>query len=254
MRTTLRGLAGLLGFLVVWEVVSRAGLVPQQYLPPPSVVFGRLGRLTGDPDFVADVLATVLAALIALGIATLIAVPLGLLLGTVPAVRRATAAIVEFLRPIPSVALIPLALVILGSGPETKITLAAYASVWPILFNTIYAMGEVHPLQIETARAFGLSRLGTLTRVALPNAAPFVLTGIRLASAISLILVVSTELLAGGSGGLGHFIDVARSGGGRMDLVLAGTVAAGLIGYLIDTGFQRAQGRWLAWGPQGADR
>lgn len=252
MRTVLRGLAGLLGFLLIWEVVSRSGFVRQRYLPPPTVVLGQLGRLVADADFVADVLATVLAALIALAIAIAIAVPLGLLLGSVPVVRTATTAIVEFLRPIPSVALIPLALIILGSGPETKIALAVYASIWPILFNTIYAMGEIHPLQTETARAFGLSRLRTLTRVALPNAAPFVVTGIRLASAISLILTVSTELLTGGSGGLGHFIYLAGSGGGRMDQVLAGTVVAGLIGYLIDAAFQRAQGRWLVWGPREA--
>ncbi len=243
-----RGLVGLAGFLVLWELTSRTGLIRQEFLPPPTVVGARLAQLAGDGDFVADVIATVLAWVIAMGLAVVIAVPVGLLLGQVPVLRVATRSLVEFLRPIPSVALIPLAVVLLGSGPETKITLAVYASVWPILFNTVYALGEIDPQRIDTARAFGLGRAAVLVRVALPSAAPFVMTGIRLSAAIALVVVVTTELLAGGrGGGLGQFIDTARSGGGAMDIVLAGAVVAGVIGYLVNTALESAQRRWLGW-------
>ncbi len=248
MRGWIRGLTGLAGFLLLWELTSRSGLVRAEFLPPPSVVAVRLAVLAGDADFAADVLATVLAWAIAMGISVAIAVPAGLLLGSVPVLRSATRSLVEFLRPIPSVALIPLAVVLLGTGPATKITLAVYAAVWPILFNTIYALGELDPQRIETARSFGLGRAAILRRVALPSVAPFVVTGVRLAAAIALILVVSTELLAGGrGGGLGRFIDVSRSGGGAMDTVLAGAVVAGMIGYLVNVALEGAQRRWLGW-------
>jgi NitT/TauT family transport system permease protein len=247
----LRGLAGLAGFLLVWELVSRTGVVRAEFLPPPTVVAARLTGLAADADFRADVLATVLAWGIALALAVAIAVPVGLVLGSVPVLRTATRALVEFLRPIPSVALIPLAVVLLGTGPATKITLAVYAAVWPVLFNTIYALGEIDPQRLETARSFGLGRAAVLRRVALPSVAPFVMTGVRVAAAIALILVVSTELLAGGrGGGLGQFIDTARTGGGGIDTVLAGAVVAGLIGYLVNAGLEAAQRRFLGWSAQ----
>nr|WP_307868931.1 ABC transporter permease subunit [Umezawaea beigongshangensis] len=192
-------------------------------------------------------IATLLALLIVIALAVGIAVPLGLVLGSVPAVRHATRAVIEFLRPIPSVALIPLAVVVLGIGPETKITLAVYAAVWPLLFNTIYALDELDPLLVETARVFGADRLRVLFFVALPSALPFVITGVRLAATTGLVVLISVELLVGGSGGIGEFIMVARSGAGRMDLVLAGTVVAGVIGYLLNEAFERAQRRWVGW-------
>ncbi|MBB1160066.1 ABC transporter permease [Amycolatopsis rubida] len=242
-----RNLTGLLGFLLIWEAVVRAGLIDQNDLPPPTVVFARIGELFGDVEFVRDVVASVLAWLIALLISIAIAVPAGLLLGSVRWLRDATKAIVEFLRPIPSVALIPLVLIVVGGGPEAKITLAVYAAVWPILFNTIYALAEIDPLLLETARTYGTPRSRVLTSVALPHAAPFVFTGIRLSAAISLILVISTEFLAGAKLGIGQFVLEASSGPGRMDLVLAGTVVAGLLGYLVNEGLERLGNRLFRW-------
>lgn len=247
MRNAVRALIGVVGFLAVCEVVGRSGLAPPDYLPPPTVVLAELFTLLGEQDFTLDVIATILAWLITLGVSALIAVPLGMLLGNVPLLRTAVSAVVEFLRPIPSVALIPLALVLLGSGPETKIFLGVYAAVWPLLFNTIYAIGEVDEQLVDSARAFNIPRRQVLLQVKLPSIAPFVLTGLRLSAGIALIVVISTEMLSGSSGGLGHFIFVASSGGGRMDQVLAGTVLAGIFGYLVNAGMAGIQRRWMTW-------
>lgn len=238
---------GLLVFFALGEVISRVGIVPQRYLPPPSLVLARLVQLLGTPAFLLDTVATVLAWAIALCLSIAIAVPAGLLLGSVPVVRVATRAIIEFLRPIPSVALIPLVIVVIGGGPSSKIILAVYAAVWPILFNTIYALDEIDPLLVDTARSFGFSRGRIMATVALPYTAPFILTGIRLSAAIALIVVVSTEFLAGGSSGLGTFILDASNGTGQMDLVLAGTVLAGVFGFLINEALEQLHKRGLRW-------
>jgi len=166
----LRGLAGLAGFLLLWEVVVQVDLVSKTFIPPPSVVLVTVGDLLGDADFIRDVIATMLAWLIAILIAIVAGVLAGLLLGSVPVLRTATAAIVEFLRPIPVTALVPLVLLVIGSGPDAKISLAVYASLWPIMFNTIYGMGEIDPVLMETARACGTSRFRILSSVALPSA------------------------------------------------------------------------------------
>lgn len=248
MTRFLRGLAGLGALLVAWQLASAFGVFPPDYIPPPTVVGARLAQLlAADKDFQLDTIATVLACLIALGIATGIAVPLGLLLGSVRGVRVATRSLVDFLRPIPSVALIPLVMLLMGGGPATKITLGVYAAVWPILFNTIYALDEIDPLYTDTARSFGFGRLRTMFTVALPHAAPFISTGIRMSASISLIVVVTSELLIGGEGGLGGVILKASSGGGEMDLVLAGTLVIGLIGYLLNSGLERLQLRLFRW-------
>ncbi|EOD67002.1 ABC transporter permease [Amycolatopsis vancoresmycina] len=247
MKKLLRGLAGLVGFLLLWEVVVQIGLVSKTFTPPPSVVLVTVWDLLGDPEFLRDVVATMLAWLIAIAIAIAVGVPAGLLLGSVPALRSATSAIVEFLRPIPVTALIPLVLLVIGSGPEAKITLAVYASLWPIMFNTIYGMGEIDPVLMETARACGTSRFRILSSVALPQTAPFVFTGVRLSATISLIAVVSVEFLAGSEVGLGNFVLVASTGSVRFDLVLAGTVVAGLLGYLINEGLDQLGRRLFRW-------
>ncbi|WP_235926600.1 ABC transporter permease [Actinokineospora pegani] len=248
------GLVGLVGLFLVWEAASRTGLVPEYYLRPPSVVLPTLVRLLGDVGFLRAVIATVLATLIAVALSVLIAVPAGLLLGSVSWVRRAMMTVVEFLRPIPAVALIPLALLTFGTGPDTKIVLATFAGLWPVLFNTMYALDELDPLHVQTARAFGVGRLGVLTRVALPSAAPFVLTGVRLTFAMSLAVVVSVELFSGGTIGLGQLVLEASAGASQMDVVLAGTVLAGVIGYAANAGLEKLNDRLFGWNARGGER
>ncbi|MGH3587365.1 MAG: ABC transporter permease [Pseudonocardia sp.] len=241
------GLVGVLGFLLTWEAFGRSGAVHPELLPPPSHVLPTLSGLLVDPGFLGDVLTTLASWAAAVALAVLLAVPAGLVLGSVAPVRTATRVLVEFLRPVPSVALIPLAVIVLGRGPETTVTLACYAAVWPLLLTTSYAMGEIDPVQTDTARAFGLSPARRLFTVALPHAAPFVMTALRVSAGIALILVVSTELLGAGTGGVGQFVFLAGSGGGRMDAVLAGTLTVGLLGCAVNAGLELVHRRWLGW-------
>lgn len=240
------GFTVLLGF---FEVLSRAEIVNPAFLPPATVILLRLAQLLVQGEFLLHIAATLQAWAIGLALATAVAVPAGILLGSFNAAYAASRALIEFLRPIPSVALIPLAILLFGRGTETKVSLALYASVWPILFNTIYGMHDVDPIAKDTARSFGFSRLAILRRVSLPSAAPFIYTGVRIASAIALILVISVELIAGGRNGLGVWIQVVHAAGGRPDLVFAGTLTAGLLGWGINSILVSAEGRFLAWQP-----
>lgn len=246
-RRAVRGLAGVFAFLLVWEVFGHSGVVRPELLPPASTVLTALSGLLGDPAFLADVLTTLVSWAVAVVLAVLLAVPLGLVLGSVAPVRTATRSLVEFLRPVPSVALIPLVVVVLGRGSETTVTLAVYAAVWPLLLTTSYAMGEIDPVQTDTARVFGLSPARRLFTVALPHAAPFVMTAVRVSAGIALVLVVSAELLGAGVGGIGRFVFLAGSGGGQMDLVLAGTLTVGLVGCAVNAGLELVHRRWLGW-------
>jgi NitT/TauT family transport system permease protein len=254
MRRSVRGLIGLVVFLALWEAAGRTGLLDARYVPPPSGIATRIVGLFGQPEFVADFVATVLAWLIAMCIATAIAVPLGLLLGSVPVLQGATSTVVEFLRPIPSVTLIPLAFVVLGDGAQMKIALAAFTAMWPIMFNVVYGLHEVDPLFVDTAKAFRTGRLRTTTSVRLPYIAPFVLTGIRMSAAVSLIVIVSTEFLSNSGIGFGSYIVINGEQSGDIPLVIAGATIAGILGYLVNGVLQGVQNRWFAWAAEGGER
>jgi NitT/TauT family transport system permease protein len=225
---------GIAVLVVVLEAITRAELVNPTYLPPASTVLVTSFTVLFDPQFQAAVLGTLQVWATGMLIAILIAVPAGLLLGASRPAWLASTTAIEFFRPIPSVALIPLAIIILGTGPNMKTWLVVYAASWPILFNTIYGMREVDPIARDTARAFGYGRLAVLWRVSFRSAAPFVYTGIRIAAAIALIVAISTELIAGGSAGIGTWMYIRSESGTARELVYAGTVVAGVLGLAIN--------------------
>ncbi|MGP3776317.1 ABC transporter permease [Streptomyces sp. SDT5-1] len=249
-RDAVLGVVGVLLAFGVCEAVSRAGLMRSTYLPPASDVLARAVELAGDPVFLDGVGATLRAWALGLALACAIAVPAGLLLGSVPVVDAAVRAIVEFLRPLPSVALIPLVSLLLGTGTRTEVALVTYASVWPILFNTMYGLGESEPLAKDTLRAFGFGRAAVLLRVELVGAAPFIAAGIRISAAVALIVAVATELLSGFGEGLGIFIAQAQLATDGARDVLAGVVWAGTIGLLVNGVLVWGERRLFPWTPE----
>jgi NitT/TauT family transport system permease protein len=231
-----RGIVGTVAVALVAESVSRSGLIDPVTLPPASAVLTAAAKLIVDPKFLIDVAVTLATWAGGLTAAIVVAVPLGLLLGSLRGVNVATRALVELLRPIPSVALIPLAITVFGSGTQMKTSLVFYAACWPILVNTVYALRDVDPMTKETMRGFGFGRPAVLVWVSLPSAAPFIATGIRVSASIGIIVAISSELLAGGAHGIGIFLAESQSGGGHPATMLAGALWAGLLGLVINTG------------------
>jgi NitT/TauT family transport system permease protein len=250
LSRTGRWVRGAIGVAVVFaaaEAFTRAGLVNRSYLPPASSVVGRAFQLLGNGSFLSQVGFTVKSWVTGELIAIAIAVPLGLLLGSVPVVATATRAIVEFLRPVPTVALIPLVSLLLGSGMRTEVIMVVYASIWSILFNTIYGLQDADPVAKETLRTFGFGPGSVLVRVSLPSAAPFIATGIRISASVGLIVAVSTEILSGFGDGLGIFIAQAQNAPDGAKDVLASTVWAGMLGLLVNSLLLRAESRLFRW-------
>ncbi|WP_214413448.1 ABC transporter permease [Sphaerisporangium fuscum] len=241
-RRVARGAVGVAAVLIAAEAAGRTGVVDPKLLPLMSTVLADAAGLLVDPKFLSDVGITLADWAIGLLVAIVIGVPLGMLLGTVAKAESAARPLVEFLRPIPSLALLPLVTLLIPDNDGVKVTVIAYAASWPILINTMYGLRDVDPVAKETLRSFGFGRLEVLRRVSLPSAAPFVLTGVRLAAAVAIIVVISTELLAGGSGGIGTFM-ITAGAGFRTDLVLAATLWAGALGIVTNALILRLQ-RW----------
>lgn len=237
----------VLGVLALFELLPRVGLLPSDHFPPISETLGTLFGQLGESGFWEAVGSTLEGWALGLGIAAGLAIPVGIVVGSSRLLYRATRGLIEFLRPIPSVALIPLAILIYGTGLESKVFLAAFASFWQVLVATLYGVQDVDPVATDTARSFGFSRPRRLLRVTLPSAVPYIATGIRIASAVSLILTVTAELVIGAAG-LGRSINLARSGGNE-ELMYALILATGVLGLLLNTVFQRVERRVLHWHP-----
>lgn len=247
---TIRWSQGLAGVAIFLAVAALLGLViPSDVLPPVWTVLARTAGLAGNGRFLADLAATVEAWAIGLFATVVIAVPCGVILGSLPGVRFATRAIVEFLRPIPSVALILLVSLLLGPGLRMSSTLIVYGGMWPVLYNTIGGLDDTDPVAVQTLRSFGFGRLSVIRFVSLPGAAPFIFTGIRIASAVALILDIAAGYEGGriNGAGIGAFISDANSGPGNTPLVLAATVWAGFLGVVLNGLLVLLERRLLPW-------
>jgi NitT/TauT family transport system permease protein len=242
-----RVVLGILTFFLILEFVTSLGLVPAIYLPRASTVVQRMAELLVDVGFLKHVLATLSAWAVGLAIAATISISLGIVIGTSDLAYKMISPVIEFMRPIPSVALIPLAILLWGQGFFMKVILVAYATTWPILYNTVYGVHDVDPVAVQTARCFGLKHRAIHWRITLPSAAPLIFTGLRISAAIGLIVVIASELLASTDSGIGSYILFVSLHGGHMDSVLAGAAIAGILGAFINSLFGLVDRRMFAW-------
>ena len=235
--------------ILLIELGRRAlGLSEEATLPSLGAVLGESISLIGDSTFWVAIANTFVPWLIALAISIAIGVPLGFFIGSNRWVRSIFTVPVEVLRPIPSVALIPLTVIWLGAtGATSKIFLATFAALWPLLYQARYGAGQIDPVLDNTARSYNMPFLARVRHVILPSMAPFIATGVRLSAAIALILVVSSELLIGGDG-IGVEINDARQGA-DLPRMYALTAASGLLGWVLAEVLKRVEARTLFWHP-----
>ena len=238
--------------LAAFEVAPRTGVLPRQSFPPVSEVFAALADQAATAELWGAVGDTLDAWGRAVALATLIAVPFGLAVGSSRAAMLLTRLTVEFLRPIPSVALIPVLILVYGTRPSLKVALATFGATFPLLFQAAYGVADVDPVARDTARAFGLGPLARLRWVVWPSCAPYLATGLRISASVALILVVTGEYVVGVPG-LGRQVLMAQSGG-AYDRMYALIVVSGLLGLGVNLAFHAVE-RWaLSWHPSQRDR
>ena len=231
--------------LLIWELGSRNNPALQTYLPPVSRILSSLGELILSGRILSHLMITLSRFLQGYVLAALIAVILGTVLGYFRLAHSLFEAVIEFLRPMPSVAIIPVAVLLLGISDAMIVAVTVYASLWPVLINTIDGVRYIERTLIDTGRTFGLNRRQILWLVVLPAAAPYIVTGLRISLSIALILVTTAEMIAG-SRGLGFFIlDEERSmNSGNM---YARVILVSALGYLLNRLFVLGEGWAMNW-------
>ncbi|MER6148756.1 ABC transporter permease [Streptomyces hirsutus] len=215
------------------------------YWPALSEITYRFVDLWFFDHLLEDALPSVVRLVTGFGIGFAGAVVLGLVLGSVPALEDATRPLVEFMRALPSVALLPIMMLLLGTDDDMKVITIAFVSTWPILLNTVEGVRSVDPVLHQVAAGYRLSTWHRIRYVVVPAALPQVFAGARVALSMSVVAMVLTEMV-GSPGGLGYFVlDSQRT----FDIVAmwTGLIVLGLIGYAANKAFGLVEARVLAW-------
>ena len=231
--------------LALWEFGARATPKLELYFPPVSRILSALGQALAAGSITQHALITLTRFTEGFLLAAVLAVLSGVVLGYFRSLNSLLATLIELLRPMPSVAIIPVAILLLGIGDGMIVTVTVYASLWPILINTIDGVRNIDSTLIDTGRTFGLSRWRILWQIILPGASPYIVTGLRIGLSIALILVTTAEMMAG-SKGLGFFVlDEERAMNSAN--MYAGIVVVALLGYALNRLFLMIESRAMKW-------
>ncbi|MBB5112485.1 ABC transporter permease [Micromonospora echinospora] len=237
--------AALLTLAAIWETAPRAGLVDRVFLPPLSEVLAAWWELLRSGQLADHVGASGTRSLTGLALAVVTAIPLGLLIGWYRPLADLLSPLLEVFRNTAALALLPVFVLILGLGETSKIALVVYACSWPILLNTIAGVKGVDPLLIRSARSMGLNHLRLFQKVILPAAVPTVFTGVRLAGAYSILVLVAAEMV-GAKAGLGYLVNYAQYNFAIPDMY-AGIITISAIGLVVNQLLVAGERRFSTW-------
>ena len=228
-----------IAILATFEIWARVVHLQSDSLAPPSAIAAALVEAFQDGSMLTATRDTLISAFAGLSIGGAVGLAFGIALGIFHIFDRLMEVTIEAIRPIPSIALLPIALIALGFGYRMEITIVAFACVWPILILTRAAVGGIEPRLMEVSRALRLSPTDRVRKIIIPAALPRIFLAFRLAAGIALIVAVTVEIAINPIG-LGAAIMTAQQAL-RPDLMLAYLFWIGLIGYFLNTGLMVAQ-------------
>jgi ABC-type nitrate/sulfonate/bicarbonate transport system permease component len=237
----LKGLAFPVATLLVLEALARITHLRSDSLAAPSEIAMAFAQAVGDGSLLQATRDTLLSAFAGLAIGGGIGLLLGIALGMVAVLDRLMEVTIEAIRPIPSVALLPIALIAMGFGYRMEIVIVAFACVWPLLIFTRAAVRGIEPRLIEVAQVLRLSTDARVTKIIIPAALPRIFIAFRLSAGVGLIVAVTVEIAINPLG-LGAAIMTAQQAL-RSDLMLAYLVWIGVVGFALNAALVLAQRR-----------
>ena len=240
------GLGAVVG---LWAILVATDVLPKESVASPKATFSSLRTMLGEGEFWTRVGQTAWSWFVGLLVAAAIGIPLGVMLGASPRLSRFTRVVIEAVRPIPPVVILPLALLVLGGALAFKVALIVQGALWPLVVQASYGVRSIDPVVIETAASYRLGWLRRTFQVRIPAASLQIAVGLRLAAATAFAVCLVSELV-GGAKGLGAGL-VSAQISGDIAKVMALTIASGLFGMLIALVFGRLERRLLRWSPAG---
>lgn len=244
-RTRVIGVAFIGLLLIAWELAAIGQVFPPMSFPRMSAIVASWWQLVLSGELLGQLIPSLWRMFAGYFIGVGLGVMLGLLMGYVAFFYNLLEPITEVLRPIPSPAYLPIMILFLGIDDEMKIFMIAFASLFPVLLNTYTGVRSVDPIQLQTARTFGVTGRKLLWQIVLPASSPYIFTGMRVSLAVALIVMVISEMVAA-SDGIGYFILSAQRGFKIRDM-FAGVLTLAVLGYVLNRLFVYIEGKVLAW-------
>lgn len=241
-RLLLRAVAPVV-LLATWWFASAGST--SIYFPPLATILERFRELWLFELVPQHVVPSLQTIGLGLGISILLGVALGVALGLNGYVATAVGPVLQFMRYLPAVALLPLAIQLVGIGPEMRVVVIVLGALWPVLLNTIDGVRSIHPAVVDVARSNRIRTVDWIFRMVIPSASPQIFAGIRASLAVSVILMFASELL-GASRGIGYFILEAQRQFSLPEM-WSGMLLLGLIGYFLNVLFMLVEHRVLGW-------
>jgi ABC-type nitrate/sulfonate/bicarbonate transport system permease component len=238
-------LAGIAVALAVWQILTVTKVLDPVAVPPVSTTFRTLGPSLETGHLWQGVVETLEGTALGFVMGAAAGVLVGTLIGLNDIAYRSSFLVIEFLKTIPVIAVLPLGVLLFGTTLEMKVLLVTFGVFFPILMQTIYGVRSIDPVVRDTGRVFGLGAWARFRSITLPSAAPYIATGLRLAAAAALLLDVLSEIVAGGSG-IGLQIMQGQEGG-DISYSYAMILIVGIIGVLLVVGLTTLERRVLSW-------
>jgi ABC-type nitrate/sulfonate/bicarbonate transport system permease component len=232
-------------FVILWQLAANLRLISPVFLPGPDRAWNALLRGFNSGDLALKLLGTVEHMAAGWLGASLAGIALGALIGSSRPMRDYVAPSLEWLRPLPASAIIPVAIALFGLSQGMALFVIAFGAIWPVLLATIHGFAAVEPRLFEVARALHLPRPAVIFKIALPSAGPAILAGMGLSLTVALILSVVCEILAG-LDGLGQWLLLSARAFRSADL-FAGVMLLGALGYLTTAAMAQIEKHLLRW-------
>jgi len=245
VRRALQACAGLSVLVLAFESLRLVGVLPTGSVPSSGAIVSALKTSVNDGDMLSAIGYTAVAWIFGLLVAAVIGVPVGIAVGLSRWADSVTQRTVEVLRPVPAVALVPMAIVLFGIELSMQVFLIAIACVWPLLLGSRGGVRAVDPLLLDTARSFGLGSTAVVRKVVLPAAVPAIATALRLSASLGVVVAVGAQLISG-SPGLGNLL-VQSQNAGQNDVVWAVLLVTGLFGVVINLVLAAAERSIAGW-------
>jgi ABC-type nitrate/sulfonate/bicarbonate transport system permease component len=230
---------------ILWEAAAAFGVVSELALPQLSTVLAAGWKLLVSGELITNGASSLYRTAAGLGLAIAVGMVLGIFMARFQPINLVLSPLVEVFYPLPKSALIPVCAIWLGFGDGSKILLIFLGCIIPVTIGAFNGARGSDQSLVWSARSLGASRLRTLWDVVLPSALPEILGGIRIALAISFVLLVSSELLVSRQG-LGYLIGFLGDGG-VYDAMFAVVLTVSLLGFLADRLYQGLMRRVLSW-------
>lgn len=237
--------ASLLVIALIWEVLPRIGVVDRVFLPPLSEVLDAWWGLVVSGELWHQAVPSLIRSGLGFSIAVGIGVPLGILVAWYRVVHRVLNPVLELFRNTAALALLPVFILVLGIGETSKVAIIVFGCTFPVLLNTISGVVNVDPLLTKAARSLGLSPIRMFQKVVLPAALPTIFTGIRMAGAGSILMLIAAEMV-GAQSGLGYFIFFAQNNF-QIAEMYATILTISVLGLAVNYGLLAVERHFAAW-------